>query len=68
MNRRRDYKTALLIDAMCYSASDEVRSHAADELAERPLPRDFAMRIVMQPAKRRQNPPRQSAVTPVTMP
>jgi hypothetical protein len=63
MNRRRDYKTALLIDAMCYSASAEVRSHAADGLAERPLPRDFAMRIFQEPARRRRNPPRQTAAS-----
>ncbi|CAH0303398.1 hypothetical protein SRABI118_04483 [Massilia sp. Bi118] len=63
MNRRRDYKTALLIDAVCYSASAEVRSHAADGLAERPLPRDFAIRIFQEPARRRHNPSRQPAAS-----
>lgn len=64
MNRRRDYKTALLIDAVIYAASAEVRTHAAGELAERPLPHDFAMRIVSKPGQRRHNPPAQPAVTP----
>jgi hypothetical protein len=64
MNRRRDYKTALLIDAAIYSASAEVRTHAASELVERPLPHDFAMRIVLKPGQRRHNPPGQSTVAP----
>ena len=59
MNRRRDYKTALLIDAAIFAASAEVRTHAASELVERPLPQDFAMRIVLKPGKRRHNPPAQ---------
>lgn len=57
MNRRRDYKTALLIDAVIYSTSAELRAHAASELAARPLPQDFAMRIFLEPSKRRHNPP-----------
>lgn len=68
MNRRRDYKTALLIDAVVYAASADVRSHAADELAERPLPRDFTTRVFQQPARRRQSPPRAPAPGPITMP
>jgi len=63
MNRRRDYKTALLIDAVCYSASAEVRAHAAGELSERPLPRDFAMRIFLEPGRRRHNRPAQPAAS-----
>ena len=64
MNRRRDYKTALLIHAVIYSSSAEVRAHAAGELSERPLPRDFAMRIVAESSRRRHNPPAQPTVFP----
>jgi hypothetical protein len=61
MNRRRDYKTALLIDAVIYAASAEVRMHAAGELVERPLPRDFATRMFSKPSQRRHHPPAQLA-------
>jgi hypothetical protein len=64
MNRRRDYKTALLIDAVVYATSAEVRAHAAGELSERPLPHDFAMRIFQEPDKRRHNPPAPPADSP----
>jgi len=64
MNRRRDYKTALLIDAVVYAASAEVRAHAADGLSERPLPHDFAMRVFLEPGKRRHHPPAQPAASP----
>lgn len=64
MNRRRDYKTALLIDAVIYAASDEVRTHAAGALVERPLPHDFAMRIFLKPGQRRHNPPAQPTGSP----
>jgi hypothetical protein len=64
MNRRRDYKTALLIDAAIYSRSAEVRAHAASELSERPLPQDFSIRITREPGRRRHNPPAQEAIAP----
>ncbi|MGO4475121.1 hypothetical protein AB4Z32_02595 [Massilia sp. 2TAF26] len=64
MNRRRDYKTALLIDAAIYSSSAEVRAHAAGELSERPLPPDFEMRIFLEPNRRRHNPPSQQPEFP----
>jgi len=64
MNRRRDYKTALLIDAVIYSSSADVRAHAASELSERPLPPDFEMRVFLEPNKRRHNPPSQPTVFP----
>lgn len=64
MNRRRDYKTALLIDAVIYSSSAEVRAHAAGELSERPLPPDFAVRVILEPERRRHNPPSQPTVFP----
>jgi hypothetical protein len=53
MNRRRDYKTALLIDAVIYSTCAERRAHAVSELTQRPLPHDFALRIFLEPGKRR---------------
>ncbi len=59
MNRRRDYKTALLIDAMIYAASAERRAHAVNELAERRLPSDFAVRVFSEPKRRRHNLPDQ---------
>jgi hypothetical protein len=65
MNRRRDYKTALLIDAVVYSRSAELRAHATSELTERPLPQDFALRIFLEPSKRRHNPSSQPAEFPV---
>jgi hypothetical protein len=57
MNRRRDYKTALLIDATIYSADSGVREHAASGLSERALKPEVATRIFMEPDKRR-HPPR----------
>jgi hypothetical protein len=65
MDRRRDYKTALLIDAVIYSRSAELRAHASGELAERPLPHDFALRIFLAPSKRRHNPSVQSGESSV---
>jgi hypothetical protein len=64
MNRRRDYKTALLIDAVIYSSSAEVRAHAASKLSERPLPPDFEMRVSLEPDRRRHNPPSPPTVIP----
>lgn len=53
MNRRRDYKTALLIDATIYSVDSGVREHAANGLSERALKPEVATRIFMEPDKRR---------------
>jgi len=55
MNRRRDYKTALLIDAVIYSDAPDIRAHAASGLSEQPLPPEVATRIFMEPAGRRRN-------------
>ena len=55
MNRRRDYKTALLIDAVIYSDAPDIRAHAANGLSEQPLPPDVAKRIFMEPSGRRRN-------------
>jgi hypothetical protein len=56
MNRRRDYKTALLIDATIYSVDSGVREHAASGLSERTLSPEVATRIFMEPDKRRHPP------------
>jgi hypothetical protein len=56
MNRRRDYKTALLIDATIYSADSGVREHAASGLAERTLTPEVATRIFKEPDRRRHPP------------
>ena len=56
MNRRRDYKTALLIDATIYAADSSVREHAASGLSERTLSSEVATRIFMEPDKRRHSP------------
>lgn len=64
MNRRRDYKTALLIDAVFYATSAEVSAQAAGRLSERPLPQDFAARIFSESGKRRHNPLKAPAASP----
>lgn len=56
MNRRRDYKTALLIDATIYSADSGIREHAASGLSERTLSPEVTSRIFMEPEKRRHPP------------
>jgi hypothetical protein len=56
MNRRRDYKTALLIDATIYSVDSGVREHAASGLSERTLSPEVATRVFTEPEKRRHGP------------
>jgi hypothetical protein len=56
MNRRRDYKTALLIDATIYSSDSGVREHAASGLSERALSPEVATRVFTKPEKRRHAP------------
>jgi hypothetical protein len=64
MNRRRDYKTALLIDATIYSADSGVREHAASGLSERPLSPQVATRIFKEPDRRRHPPLMQPETLP----
>jgi hypothetical protein len=64
MNRRRDYKTALLIDATIYSVDSGVREHAASGLSERTLSPEVATRIFMEPDKRRHPPLTQPESSP----
>jgi hypothetical protein len=56
MNRRRDYKTALLIDATIYSADSGIREHAASGLSERTLSPEVATRVFTEPERRRHAP------------
>lgn len=53
MDRRSDYKTALLIDAAIHGAADS-RASPARELAGLGVPFDTARRVLMRPAERRQ--------------
>lgn len=54
MDRRTDYKTALLIDAAIHSATADGRASPARELAGLGVPFDTARRVLMRPAERRQ--------------
>lgn len=53
MNRRSDYKTALLIDAAIHSAAAGSRASPARELAGLGVPFDIAKRVLTKPAERR---------------
>ncbi|MCA1246073.1 hypothetical protein [Massilia sp. MS-15] len=53
MDRRTDYKTALLIDAAIHEAASEGRSHAATGLARLGVPLAVAVRVLTRPADRR---------------
>jgi hypothetical protein len=59
MERRTDYKTALLIDAVIHEAAAKGTAAAARELLGIGVPLGVAMRVLTQPAQRRfQLPPR----------
>lgn len=53
MDRRTDYKTALLIDAAIYTPASAEGAAAARELASRGVPFEIARRVLMHPAQRR---------------
>ena len=53
MDRRTDYKTALLIDAAIHSAAAAAGVSPARELAGLGVPFDTARRLVTRPAERR---------------
>lgn len=57
MDRRTDYKTALLIDAAIYTPSPAEGISPARELASRGVPFEIARRVLMHPAQRRQQLP-----------
>ena len=53
MERRSDYKTALLIDAAIYTPASGERASPARELAERGVPFEIARRVLTRPTERR---------------
>ncbi|MEX5746371.1 hypothetical protein [Massilia sp. X63] len=53
MDRRTDYKTALLIDSAIHEAASEGRPHAATELAKMGVPLEITMRVLTRPVERR---------------
>lgn len=52
MDRRSDYRTALIIDAVIHDAATEARP-AANELATRGVPLEVSLRVLTRPAERR---------------
>jgi len=52
MDRRSDYKTALIIDAVMHDAADQLRP-AANLLAEQGVPLEVSLRVLTRPAERR---------------
>ncbi|SFB99880.1 hypothetical protein [Massilia yuzhufengensis] len=53
MDRRTDYKTALLIDSAIHEAASEGRPRAATELARMGVPLETTMRVLTRPVERR---------------
>ena len=53
MDRRTDYKTALLIDSAIHEAASEGRPRAATELAKMGVPMDITLRVLTRPSDRR---------------
>ena len=52
MDRRSDYKTALIIDAVMHDVADQLRP-AALQLAEQGVPLEVSLRVLTRPAERR---------------
>ncbi|MGZ5902633.1 MAG: hypothetical protein ACXWK3_23035 [Reyranella sp.] len=55
MERRTDYKKALLIEAVIHEADAIGRSTAARRLAEIGVPVEVALRVLTRPVERRQH-------------
>ncbi|MFC5460945.1 hypothetical protein [Massilia niabensis] len=53
MDRRSDYKTALLIDAATHTPASGKRASPARELAGMGVPFEVAKRVLTKPAERR---------------
>jgi hypothetical protein len=53
MDRRNDYKTALMIEAVIHAVPPPRPGAAARELAEMGVPLEVAMRVLTRPAERR---------------
>ena len=56
MDRRSDYKTALLIDAVIHGDPAQAFSGRARELAALGVPVEVALRVLTRPEQRRYNP------------
>lgn len=54
MERRTDYKKALLIEAVVHEAESLGRATAARRLAEIGVPLEVAVRVLTRPVERRQ--------------
>jgi hypothetical protein len=54
MERRNDYKTALLVEAVIHEANTLGRPSAARRLAEIGVPLEVAVRVLTRPVERRQ--------------
>lgn len=54
MERRSDYKQALLIEAVIHEAQATGRPNAARRLAEIGVPLEVAVRVLTRPVERRQ--------------
>ncbi len=53
MDRRTDYKTALLIENMIHDAANQGRPGVARELADMGVPLEVTLRVLTRPAERR---------------
>jgi len=56
MDRRSDYKTALLIDAVIHAEPPQGFGARARELAALGVPVEVALRVLTRPEERRYNP------------
>lgn len=52
MDRRTDYRTSLIIDAVIHDAAASARP-AATQLAEQGVPLEVSLRVLTRPAERR---------------
>ena len=62
MDRRNDYKTALLIDAALHTPASTERASPARELAGLGVPFETAKRVLTKPAERRHPLPSKDAL------
>lgn len=53
MNRRNDYKMALLVESVIHDTAIPTPVAAARQLAELGVPLDVAMRVITRPSERR---------------
>jgi hypothetical protein len=63
MERRTDYKTALLIDAVIHEAAARGSAAAARQLVGIGVPLEVAVRVLTQPAMRRSQLPQRNPLS-----